>query len=267
MTQSRRNVAIDDTVSANFARTSDAVYTWGRAISMLTMIPAVRAAWSMSAVGSSGLAVDVTGYGRHLSAGNTPTYNSSSLIPYVSLNGTSQYLSRANEAAMQITGGEGYVASGLRGMTFGAWVNFAGNAASHDTIAGRWLGSTNRSWVFYRFQTTKEIEIIISSDGNALSATATSTATIDDGTWVFLVCRYDPSTSLRVYINGELDGEDSSSVPSSMFAGTASFIIGQNNSTSYMEGDVSMAFYAACAIPLDTLFALYEHTRGFYKTS
>ncbi len=62
---------------------------------------------------------------------------------------------------------------------------------------------------------------------NSNSATSISSSTdFNDGNWHHIVCIFKPSTYLRIYANGSLDAENTTSIPTSIDNDSADFLIG-----------------------------------------
>ena len=62
---------------------------------------------------------------------------------------------------------------------------------------------------------------------NSNSATSISSSTdFNDGNWHNIVCIFKPSTYLRIYADGSLDAENTTSIPASIDNDTANLIIG-----------------------------------------
>ncbi|NJO31403.1 MAG: hypothetical protein HC874_30490 [Richelia sp. SL_2_1] len=73
---------------------------------------------------STGNVYDLSGQGRTLTYNGNPTFNYTGLVPYVSLDGTGDFLSRADETDLDILGTETIYNSAVRGLTLGGVVLF-----------------------------------------------------------------------------------------------------------------------------------------------
>ena len=127
-TQIRNNEQVN-LLRADFQARYEPNFAWKSAVSSILALPGLRACWPMSSVdyATASQARDVAGGGYHLGNVNSSLfgYAANTLIPCVTFNGTTQYLTRADGGAgnwADITGTEAYIAAGQRGLTLGAWV-------------------------------------------------------------------------------------------------------------------------------------------------
>ena len=90
-------------------------------ISPFLALPGLVGFWPMSSVQrSTGNAYDLSGQTRTLTYNGNPTYNiNNDFAPYIRLDGTGDFLSRADETDLDILGTETIYASTVRGLTLG----------------------------------------------------------------------------------------------------------------------------------------------------
>jgi len=231
-------------------------------------LPALRAFYPMSVVNSSGNAADVSGNGLVLTNNNTSTFSYDNLAPTVNFNGTTQYLSRADAADIEVSGGEGFVSSAANGLTVGGWFRFD-VIGTNKGIIGKYTSTGNqKSYVI--IQDTTSVIFRVSSNGSSnTSATYSSALPID--TWVFLVLRLTPSTELSgfVYTSGVItEVTNTTSIPATVFGSTAVFSIGAADVTGaldYIDGKASLCFLCAAALSDATISSLFQATRALFR--
>jgi hypothetical protein len=237
---------------------------WEGAISRFLAIPGLVGFWSMSSVQrSTGNAYDLSGQGRTLTYNGNPTYNIyNNFVPYIDLDGTGDFLSRADETDLDILGSETVYASGVRGLTLGGW--FWLDALSGGTARGfinKYTGTGNQRSYTLILATTDAPRFVVSSDG-INDTLVTSASTLSTGQWYFLVARFVPSTSLDVYVNS-VKTTNTTSIPAALFASTANLDIGRfnQNSANVMDGRTSLCFLSANTLPDALINALFHQSR------
>ena len=63
---------------------------------------------------------------------------------------------------------------------------------------------------------------------------------VDDGNWHHLLATFKPSTYLRLYIDGQLEQENTTSIPASIDNDVVDFNIGRAaNGTFFYDGEIS----------------------------
>jgi len=249
-------------LSSQFRQLYNPVHAWADAISMMLMFPQLRGLWPFSSATDS--VFDVSGNGRTLTRNGSVSYSVDQLVPMAIFNGTDAYMSRADEAGLDITGGGAYVPTGLRGLTIGAWVN-PDTVSTTQTAMGK--GTTGgQLGYFLRCLSSAQAEILISVDGTA-TTTVQSTGLLVAGEWQFIVGRWEPSTELKIWLN---DGTDSNttSIPASIFNNTTAFqISGFGGTLSLFDGNIALPFLCASVVPDLWINTLYQMTAPLFKTS
>lgn len=129
-----------DILGVDLQKRRESQFAWKSVISQFLALPVLRGFWPMSAVSHTAAdqARDISGNGNHLTNNNVSTfgYESTSLIPQVSFNGTTQYLSRADAGGgdwADIIGTETYVGAAKRGLTSGGLVLYRYPCAGPDS--------------------------------------------------------------------------------------------------------------------------------------
>ena len=90
------------------------------------------------------------------------------------------------------------------------------------------------------------------------ATTVNSTTDINDGNWHHVVAVYNPSTTMQIYIDGSLDGENTTSIPASIDNDPANFQIGRGgNGLYYMDGKISEVCIFNYALSASNITTLY----------
>lgn len=219
--------------------TRESGYTMGDLIGSILGFPELRAFWPMSSVNESGNVLDISGQARTLTNNNAAARAvHRDLIPYVSFNGTTQYLSRADEAGLDITGA----------LTIGQWIYFNNAAgASIEWGINKTGASGNFGYGVRRLATTGLPDFYISSTGSNYPGAA-GTDALAAGTWYFLAGRFTPSTEIAVFTNKD-KFVNTTSIPAAIFNSSAALAIGGSNGAAGLAGRASLGFVCAAALP------------------
>lgn len=255
------NPDLIELLSSIFVRHDRAATTWGRVISQYLALPALRGFWPMSSANEGGNALDLSGQGRTLTYTGNPTYNFTGLAPYIDLDGVGDYLTRADEAGLDVLGNEAYV--GAPGLTVGGWFRFDRENAQEGLICKSDGTAANRNWdLLFRGDAAGDPAQFAVSNG-ANSYTATGTTDLTTATWYFIVGRYVPSTSVDLWV----DAAKSSTVagiPATANNSNAAFQIGARNGLITLDGRASLCFLCAAALSDSIITALYQHSRVLF---
>lgn len=255
-----------DLLATHFPRRNEPTVAWGKVCSMFQMTPGLRGFWPMSSVDENGNAFDLSGQGRTLSYNGNPIYAFSGLYPSLQFDGAGDFLSRADEAGLDILGTETPVWSGVRGLTLGGWFYFTSLATGDNQgLIGKYNRNAvnQRSYQLFMSDATNVIDFIVSTDGTATVDVAGSAVAADN--WYFCVGRFDPSTELAVFVNG-VKTTNAVGVPASLFNSTAQFNIGahSNGALALFAGIASLCFLSAMALSDTYIQALYHHSRSLF---
>ena len=151
--------------------------------------------------------------------GVTPFVNEYSM----EFDGSSDYVDVGNPASLQITGA----------LTLSAWVKIASSGGpSQQCIISKHSGSTQRSYSFWAYTTGSTTPIAYIYNGASVY-NVQATTNIRDGFWHHVMLVYTPSTSLNIYIDGVLEGSNTTSIPSSINNAIQNFEIGRFGSGLY----------------------------------
>ncbi len=246
---------------------NDKINRWGNVISSFQNIPGLVGFWPMSSVQrSTGNAFDLTSQGRTLTYNGNPTYNIyNDFMPYIDLDGTGDFLSRADETDLDISGTETIYNSSVRGLTIGSWVFPDALPGGGPTlgISGKWLSAGNQRSYLMLFNSTDFPQVNVSSDGIAAIIQVSSVvATINN--WFFIVGRFTPSTNLDIFVNGTWT-RNTTSIPASLFNSTASFELGAFNSGLLnLNGRIGFSFLSANTLSDALINALFQQSRVLF---
>lgn len=234
-----------------------------RLIDPFLSLPGLVGFWPMSSVQrSTGNAYDLSGQGRTLTYNGNPTYNIfNGFAPYIDLDGTGDFLSRADETDLDILGTETIYASAVRGLTLGGWGWFDNAAGSIETLMGKFGAAGNYSYLLQR-NGAGNLDWNVSSNGTALTS-VTGSALAASG-WYFFAARYTPSMSVSVFQN-MVEAVNSTSIPSALFNSTADFRIGLRSDGNFpMDGRAALCFLCANAVSNAKLTEVFNATRRYF---
>jgi hypothetical protein len=242
-----------------FLGRNDLVNRWGNIVSSFMALPGLRGFWPMSAFDSSGNAQDQSGHAHHLTYNGNPTYNYTGLAPYIDLDGTGDYLARADEADLDIIGNESYMA--VPGLTAGGWFWVDDKTASRMFINKDNPIGNQRSWQL-TYVTGNEVRFIVSTNG--LAVVTCTGADISEDAWYFLVGRFNPSTELKLWMNATTYTQ-AVGVPATLFNSNADLRIGMRGNTAIpLDGRASLCFLCAALLSDAQISSLYQQTRGVF---
>jgi len=236
-------------------------------VSPFLALSGLRGFWPMSSFNESGNAYDLSGQGRVLSYNGNPTYNYDGVVPYIDLDGTGDWLSRADEAGLDILGTETYVAAAARGLTIGGWFYFNNALGATEGMIAKWDSSlgNHRSYMLRR-QADGTI-IFRVSDNGAGSRAAQSTASPAATQWFFAVGRFDPSVELALFVDAE-KSTNLVAIPASAFNSNAALWVGRVNETAtdyYMTGRASLCFLCTAMLSDAIISSLFQQTRAAFR--
>lgn len=230
-------------------------------ISPFLAIPGLVGYWPMSSVQrSTGAAYDLSGQVRTLTYNGNPTYNIwNNLVPYIRLDGTGDFLSRADETDLDILGTEAIYASTVRGLTLGGWFLF--DAIGIDAgLISKFGAAGQRSYMLEQ-RSSDTVQLRISVDGTALIDV--TSGTITTAQWYFIVGRFTPSTEQVIWLNG-VKTINTTSIPASIFNSTSALQVGAFASANFVNGRAALCFLSANAVSDAIISSLFQQTRGAF---
>lgn len=235
-------------------KTRELLDGWGDLIGRHLALPALRAFWPMNAYNESGVIVDLSGQARHL----TPNPSLSAAlyanrILYTDFNGSTQYLSRADEAGLDIT----------TGLTLGGWFWFD---ASGSQVMMSKNGAVGNYGYDLHYVSATGFRFLVSTDGT-VQVYVTSSGALTTGRWYHIVGRFIPSTAVDVFVDG-VKTTNTTSIPATIFNSSAALNIGRrSDGTFYQDGRAALCFLCATAgsFPDSLIQDLYQHGRKFFQ--
>lgn len=169
----------------------------------------------------------------------------------VTFNGSSQRATVADAVGLRITGA----------FTIEVWVKFS-SAQVNKGICGKYDTATaNRAWVLYTANdgSGQKIQFTAQTSGGSFNtnAVATTANNLDDGAWHHVVGVFNPSTILRIYVDG-VAGANASIIPASIFASTATLeIAAYNQAKNYFNGSIDEVAIYPTALSATRIAAHY----------
>lgn len=250
-------------------RRAKQIVTPGMYLSDFLALPGLVGFWPMSSVQrSTGNVYDLSGQGRTLTYNGNPVFNYATggglAFPFLALDGTGDYLSRADETDLDILGSETLYDGSVRGLTLYIWFrpDVGAGGATH-ILAGKLLAATQFSY-WIAFRDTNKLSFLASADGTTVPVDASSAADISVGTWHLGVGRYIPSFSGVVWLDG-IPAADEVGIPASLFNGTAPFVIGATGTPgNYFQGAVAIIALYSQAHPTAWIDWLWTRGRALF---
>lgn len=149
--------------------------------------------------------------------------------------GSSQSLSRADTAVLDITGN----------VTLEGWVNLESLPGSGTlmTIMGKWTDSTQRSYLFgiQNSSGTYQLRFINSDDGSAVGSATVNITAPTTGQWYHYAAVFTAaSPSVEFFVDGVSVGSSAGTLKTSNFNSTSIFEIGANNAADYFDGKMTL---------------------------
>jgi hypothetical protein len=240
-------------LSARFQRRSEPQFALANVVSTISMMPQLRGFWPMSSVNESGQVMDLSGQGRTLSNTGTTPFAVSGLAPYASFDGATQYLSRADEAGLDITGA----------LTLGGWFQFGAFAAEQDCIS-KWAAAGNQRSYMLIMQATGKAKIAITTDGSTIKDIEQASADTATNTWRFLVGRFTPSTEIAIWSN-DVKAVNAAAIPATIYNSSTAFAIGaRSDGTLKVNGKSALCFLCAAALSDTIINNLYQQSRSLF---
>ena len=267
MTTQKRNAEMVELLRPDFQARYEPNFAWVNAVSAFLLLPGLRGFWPMSSISNAGNAYDLSGQGRTLTYTGNPLYNVVGLAPYIDLDGAGDYLTRADEADLDITGAATVLATDLRGLTMGGWFWIDSLApGADDAFIGKWnTVGDQRSYLLNFTDASNSVSFSVSSLGTAVTVVTVTSAAITAAAWHFMVGRFDPSTEINVWVDN-VEVVNAVGTPASIYSGTANLNIGahSNGATGLLDGRASLCFLCAAFLPDAHIKQLWEQTRALY---
>ena len=260
-----RNSQMVDNLRADLQPRYEPNFAWKGITGLYQALPALLGFWPMSAQTTDCQTWRETDIANRFDL--TPPVGAphgyDDLIPYVSFDGSTQYLYYVDSCQFSIAGTESVVEAKSRGLTLGCWVKPSAIAGVQSLIA-KWLVAGNQQSYMLKLIATGAPQLDISVDGTAVaSSTSTALAVADD--WWFIAGRFIPATSITVWCNGTQTV--AATAAASIFNSNAHLNVGasENGTLEFYGGLMSMAWICAAALSDSIITAIWQQTRAMFR--
>lgn len=241
-------------------------------LSAFLALPGLRGFWPFTSMGDGGAGVDLSGQGRTLTNNNGVQFSHDGEIGHAAFaSASSQYMSRADEAGLDILGNESYVASAIQGLTIGGW--FWCNADNTDQgfiVKDNYVSPVSGQASYVLSRDTSNLARFSVSDSGAPSSAITGgdSPLITAGGWFFVVGSWrpnDPTYRYMVSVNG-IHSYAGGATTGPLFNSNAPLEIGRYlfSATPYLNGRAALCFLCGAAVPDNHLKGLFGRSRGFF---
>lgn len=271
---SQNNPALNDHLGAAYRKLYDPARSYGESVAIRQAIPGLVGLWAgpQSGGGSTGYWADQSNSGSHLQRVGTPYSRLlGDLTPAMFFSGSGDYYTKAHDAVLGITGTEGHIYSGLRGITVLCWFyptalglgtqnQFVGKAISH-------VGNANNAYSLLK-GSSDNFQFFIYNSTTVYASGAVAEATLNK--WQFAVGRYIPSTEVSCWkgYQGSLSSiANTTSIPASVnVANTTSFGVGANGDGSAPHtGYLALPTVYEAALPTHLIETIYQVDRPAFN--
>lgn len=276
MTIQQRNSEMVEILRPDFQARYEPNFAWVNACSAILALPALRAFWPMSSIdyAVANRSRDIAGGGYHLTGNNTVQVGYTGLAPWIEFDGVNRFLSRADGGVANwadITGGETYIHSWMRGITVGGWFYFD-RLTNREGLITKYDVPTPASCAYtlgFRGDVANDPLgfTVFNAALNPLPVQHIFTPAIS--TWYFCWGRYDrTSETVSAGVNGALPADYTTAVnvgQGNIQDTQTDFNIGAINSSSYyLDGKTSLCFLCAGSLADFTIHAIYQQTRALF---
>ncbi len=143
--------------------------------------------------------------------------------------------------------------------TWAAWVRYQDVAGIRD-LFGQWNGDNNNRSIGFVKGSDNKIYFQVSSSGNtAVNTPSTTSMYIND--WIHVAGVYEPSTSIKIYINGSLENTNTTNIPASLYNTNTRICIGSRNGSQYLhDGQICDCRIYDAALDATTISNLWSGT-------
>ena len=237
------------------------------AASLFRGLPGLRGLWTMADYDINGNAEDMTQYDLLLTRNGNPLYHQEQMVPALYFDGTGDYLSRADEAALSITASEAHISPNSWGLTLGSWFSATGITTRQDLITKISAAAGNFSYYlnFSGNVAGDPVCFFVSDDGTNSDEVYSSNG-VTAAQWSFAVGRFDNNDAgeeLAVFLNGAKT--TGATARATIFDGNAAFGVGGTGfGGNLLTGRMSITFLCATALPDDMIGALFQQSRALY---
>lgn len=224
---------------------------WGHLAGMYAL-PGLRGYWPLSSVDENGDVYDLSGQGRLLTNNSSLQFGVSGLAPYAIHDGSADYLSRADEAGLDITGA----------LTVGCWVRVNALGVDYFVMGKAAIGVSN-SFFLFRPLSPDGFYFAISNDGSLLYVTLSAASSVV-GQWHYLVGRFTPSTEVALFMDG-VKVTVTTSIPATIFNSAQPLTVGADGAGSnVLDGDTALPFLCSDALSDTIILNLWHSQKALF---
>ena len=242
----------------------DPGFTTGAVLASYMAIPGLVGFWPMSSVQrSTGNVYDLSGQSRTLTYNGNPSFTYfNGLVPYIDLDGTGDYLSRADETDLDILGSENiYTVGGSQGLTLGGWF-WLDDTSGSPSFLGKHDNATPAGSAYLIYLAGGSVHFIVYNGTSSYEAVNTLDPTT--GAWYFIAGRYTTSTEVAVFV-GNNKVIFTTSIPASLNNVAAAFQIGARAGGNLINGRAALCFLSANTLSDDLINSLYQTSRILFN--
>ena len=122
--------------------------------------------------------------------------------------------------------------AGTSNLSIAGWFKLSSSnmGGSTGTLIAKGDNGGNRVWTVF-YSAGNGVRFALSDDGSAFNDEVTSSGAITDTNWHHFVATYEPSTAIKIYIDGVLEGTNSSGISSSLRDTNDDLRMGTNSDT------------------------------------
>ena len=212
-------------------------YAWqaeqlrARALFDFYTLPGLRGLWLAGVTYYDGTVLDMTRGATDLTRNGGPLlFLDSQNFAYQDMDGAGDYFSHADSNVLRVTGNESYIDVSVNGLTLVIWARFPSAPAAADGIIGKYNVTGNQREYALSGDGSSALAFAVSDDGTNVGAhiaSATSAAVVLNR-WTMCWGRFSRDTEVTIGLN-TTKVKNKTSIPASIFGGTAAFEIGRRN--------------------------------------
>ena len=214
---------------------------------------------------------DASGSGLSLYApiGGEPTvfhWDGSGFLTYFDFNGTTDYLYSPSHINHHLSGTEGWIETANRGLTIGCWIHpdvALGSGLSYGIISKFNTAGDERAYYLLATETSGPDLLrclVYQSSGTSNNFLSSLEMTVSQ--WNFVVMRWDPSTEIKLWLNGDSEILTSSIVSSVQEVIAPLTFAARSDQEDFLNGKMAMPFVIGAALEDDIITSIYNISRA-----
>jgi hypothetical protein len=149
--------------------------------------------------------------------------------------------------------------------TISCWV-YLDSLNIYQDIITKFNSTGDQRSFFCRVSNGNKIQFYLSTDGISWK-TVDSSNSISNGAWYHVVIRFTASSSIAVFLNNTKT-QNTTSIPATMYNGTAGFLIGSNETgettENWLDGNIDEVYFWNTALSDSAIAALYNSGTGLF---